>query len=592
MSEPSERETMESQQQKLENKKNKNKNKRQRIQNITRAEQIQQKKIIKESKKQHQRAKAQQQQHREQPEQPEPFLRQMVPLPLNLESKDDHQENITIMTYNILAQSLCRRELYPKSGDALKWKNRRPQLIKEILHYHPDVACFQEMDYDNYTITFKPEFEQAGYETFFYKSIGNDKKKHGCCIIWQTSKFTKLKHLTLEFDQIGVPTMPTNCIGVIVSLEFNQNFSNDDKPNLSKSGIVIGTTHLYWRPQCMYERARQCLLLYENLMKINEEFEFAAFLVGDFNSSPLDPAYKLMIGKDSLNKEEINILKDSMKHFIDDDEESKSKESKDESSSSSSTSSTSSGVIEKNESIAIDQKSDRTLLDTTDNLLSSSMTPSLTTASIESSKTGDLIKPPLDTLISPPSPTLPDLLVKFSEFPQCISLYSKYYSLIDPENVNHNEPKFTNCGKFFSGALDYIFHVNKSSHRHNVYQTGETLKITEEEEEQEREEPKEQEEQVQETPEEPEEPEEEEEEEGKKESQKECKYIEEKLLNDNITEKINKLDNLDNEIKEIRVLSLLRMPSEKELNEFGLFLPNDKFSSDHFCLMVEIENIT
>ncbi|CAG8440937.1 1029_t:CDS:2 [Diversispora eburnea] len=354
----------------------------------------------------------------------------------NKQSKDDHQESITIMTYNILAQSLCRRDLYPESGDALKWKNRRPQLIKEILHYHPDVACFQEMDYDNYNSTFKPEFEKVGYETFFYKSIGNDKKRHGCCIIWKIIKFKKLKHLTLEFDQIGVPTMPTNCIGVIVSLEFNQNFFNNDKPNPSKSGIVIGTTHLYWRPQCMYERTRQCLLLFENLIKINEEFGFVAFMVGDFNSSPIDPAYKLMIGKDPLTKEEIKNLKDSMKHY----------------------------------------KSDRTLLNTTDNpSSSSSMVPSLTTASIESSKTGDLIKPPLNTLISSPSPTLLDLLLKFSEFPQCISLYSKYYSLIDPENVKHNEPKFTNYGKFFSGALDYIFHVNKSSHRISTIIRGNSL---------------------------------------------------------------------------------------------------------------------
>lgn len=31
----------------------------------------------------------------------------------------------TLMTYNILAQSLVRRKLFPTSGESLKWKNRQ-----------------------------------------------------------------------------------------------------------------------------------------------------------------------------------------------------------------------------------------------------------------------------------------------------------------------------------------------------------------------------------------------------------------------------------------------------------------------------------
>ena len=65
--------------------------------------------------------------------------------------------------------------------------------------------------------------------------------------------------------------MVTNCIGIIVALGI---------VGKENEGIVIGTTHLYWRPQSMYERARQCLILYQNLLKINEEFNFPAFLAG------------------------------------------------------------------------------------------------------------------------------------------------------------------------------------------------------------------------------------------------------------------------------------------------------------------------
>ena len=66
--------------------------------------------------------------------------------------------------------------------------------------------------------------------------------------------------------------MVTNCIGIIVVLGIV-----DGKEN---KGVVIGTTHLYWRPQSMYERTRQCLILYQNLLKISEQFNFPAFLAG------------------------------------------------------------------------------------------------------------------------------------------------------------------------------------------------------------------------------------------------------------------------------------------------------------------------
>ncbi|CAG8718231.1 16628_t:CDS:2, partial [Racocetra fulgida] len=98
--------------------------------------------------------------------QSEPFLRQMIPV-LSSTAEETSQNRIKIMTYNLLAQSLIRREIFPESGDALKWKNRRPRLLKEILYYDPDVSCFQEMDRSNYLDTFKPEFELAGYETCF-----------------------------------------------------------------------------------------------------------------------------------------------------------------------------------------------------------------------------------------------------------------------------------------------------------------------------------------------------------------------------------------------------------------------------------------
>ncbi|RIA92555.1 Endonuclease/exonuclease/phosphatase [Glomus cerebriforme] len=348
----------------------------------------------------------------------DPILKEMITLP-NIKEETN---GITIMTYNLLAQSLCKRELFPNCGNALKWKNRRPRLIKEIFHHSPDIGCFQEMDDINYNDTFKPKFDESGYDTLFFKGD----KRHGCCIAWKKSKFIKIKELTLDFDKFGVPTMKTNCIGIIIAL----NILNDGKEN---KGIVIGTTHLYWRPQSMYERTRQCLILYQNLLKLKKEFKFPAFLAGDFNSTPKDPIYHLMVNKSSLNEQQISILQNSMRSF------------------------------EKESNGGNDTISEK------EEILSSMITPKDNDDEItieqSSSKSFNVIVKPQSSqnlsspLLKPQLESLSDLLSNFENLPKCLSLYGQNYHLIDSENIEHSEPKITNYGIYFKGTLDYIFFV-------------------------------------------------------------------------------------------------------------------------------------
>ncbi|KAF0519134.1 Endonuclease/exonuclease/phosphatase [Gigaspora margarita] len=369
----------------------------------------------------------------------------------NVEETD--QKRITIMTYNLLAQTLVRRELFPESGDAIKWKNRRPRLLKEILHYKPDVSCFQEMDHSNYDDTFKSEFENAGYETCF-AGIG---KTHGCCIIWKRSKFTKLDDLTIEFDRFGTPTMTTNCIGLIVSLKYCETLSGE-----LNSGLVIGTTHLYWRPQSMYERARQCLILCENLLKFKEKFGFEAILAGDFNSTPTDPTYKLMVkNTSSLTEDEILTLETSMRPFGEDANSNNSPSTKD--------------IVEDCVDNNADSNVDSTISDNNAGLLKNSSTSSeipITQKTLLSMSAG---KSTQTEPISQFQPTLPDLLSKFTSLPPCVSMYAQHLNSIDPENTIYSEPKFTNYGLHFKGALDYIFLFCQNDDNRN---NGSKVKVT------------------------------------------------------------------------------------------------------------------
>ena len=86
------------------------------------------------------------------------------------------------MSYNILAQCLVRGALYPyATHSSLRQKNRRKRLMEEILHWHPDIACLQEVEPD----VFQQLKSSGGYEGAFAK---HPEKRHGCCILWNKRK--------------------------------------------------------------------------------------------------------------------------------------------------------------------------------------------------------------------------------------------------------------------------------------------------------------------------------------------------------------------------------------------------------------------
>ncbi|RUS19482.1 hypothetical protein BC937DRAFT_87403 [Endogone sp. FLAS-F59071] len=83
-----------------------------------------------------------------------PLLREFLDVP---GVPGDPERKLTIMTYNILAQSLIRRELFPHAGNALKRKPRQTLIMDEFNLYKPEIACLQEVDHleDEYGNAFK-----------------------------------------------------------------------------------------------------------------------------------------------------------------------------------------------------------------------------------------------------------------------------------------------------------------------------------------------------------------------------------------------------------------------------------------------------
>lgn len=331
---------------------------------------------------------------------------------------------IKIMTYNLLAQALIRRKLFPTSGSALKWANRSQRLGSEIQHYDADIVCLQELDYDQYNSHWKKEFGKMGYSSRFHRS---GVKRHGVAILYKSSLFHFEHSHFIDYDKTDTPGIPastqTQNIGLLVYLKFQDSVKKAN-PKLTKDGIIIGTTHLFWHPFGTFERTRQTYIVLQHVKEFTkmmrllygESESFYRFFAGDFNAQPYDSPYLSMTAKPVSYKDRAKIVlgkaashKWSDKELAEDDGDDDVVESKDE---------------------GEDQEED---------------TPE--------PKTFDFT-PQISDKIERMAALHNDIDLRF------ISLYSVAYRNVHPENAipsDRYEPLFSNWAHAWRGLLDYIF---------------------------------------------------------------------------------------------------------------------------------------
>ncbi|GAA6038585.1 hypothetical protein JCM8097_009432 [Rhodosporidiobolus ruineniae] len=265
---------------------------------------------------------------------------------------------VKILSWNMLAQALVRRELFPGS-DYLKGKDRLPALMEEVLYYAPDIACLQEVDRLSEHL---PSLTLTHSYTSF---VGYRQKAHGLLIAHKNSVFTKVGERGIRLDDLPInenapqeeeqekgengavaeaeeagpskddpavavpngseaqgkpltekekeiaarppdassssPTLRapraaagisrvTRNVGLFVALEFK------DQPG---KGVIVGTTHLFWAGEYVYERTRQTGILMREARRFRESDEkwkdWPVFLAGDFNFQPFELTYRLAV---------------------------------------------------------------------------------------------------------------------------------------------------------------------------------------------------------------------------------------------------------------------------------------------------------
>ncbi|AET39648.1 RNA exonuclease Ecym_4619 [Eremothecium cymbalariae DBVPG len=233
-------------------------------------------------------------------------------LPLKVTQTVHKGFSFSLMTYNCLAQSLIRRSLFPTSGRALKWTKRSMVLLKEFKHYNADVLCLQEIDYTQYYSFWMNRLSNLGYGSRFHRM---DNKSHGVAIFWKKDLFIWMDQMLINFDNEDSgeiePRKTTNNVGMILALGFSDKVKQSF-PGTVKSGIIVGTSHLFWHPFGTYERTRQCYVILNKMKEFihrvhlsqNEHHtdltKWYPFFCGDFNSQPFDAPYLSITSKPVL----------------------------------------------------------------------------------------------------------------------------------------------------------------------------------------------------------------------------------------------------------------------------------------------------
>ncbi|WVQ76964.1 hypothetical protein IAR50_006643 [Cryptococcus sp. DSM 104548] len=201
-----------------------------------------------------------------------------------------------ILTWNLLAQTLVRRKLFPGS-DCLKWGDRKALLLAEMAqHSSCDIICLQECDKLSEIVASLPKHD-------FIKGTG-PYKSHGLVILYNTLKFSaphsELVHL--DFEDLHPSSEPTDDLQ---EMKRRKGGSRQTKNvgliaglrGKDGSGIVVATTHLFWHPMYAYERTRQALLLVRAIRRFQAEHDLASWPVvfaGDLNTQPSESTYSLL----------------------------------------------------------------------------------------------------------------------------------------------------------------------------------------------------------------------------------------------------------------------------------------------------------
>ena len=218
---------------------------------------------------------------------------------------DNGPNDFRILTYNLLADlyadsDYSRTILHPQCpAYALDISYRKLLILKELLGYDADIMCLQEVDQKIFDHDLKPILSTYGYDGEF--DLKGGKVSEGLACFWNTEKF-KL----VDTQRFIISDSILSNHSMVEMLEANSMLKESFAKRTTalkvvvlesvlnpKRRLIVGITHLYFRPDADHIRLLQASLCLDHLQEISDQFkashpdfDYSVILAGDFNSTP------------------------------------------------------------------------------------------------------------------------------------------------------------------------------------------------------------------------------------------------------------------------------------------------------------------
>lgn len=224
-----------------------------------------------------------------------------------------------VVSYNLLADyyadsDFSRKELFPYCPPfALAIDYRKQLFIREIIGYHADICCLQEVDSKVFEMDLKLCLGNDGMDGVLQKKGGT---AEGVAIFYNRDKFTLVQSYGFNLNE-NMETQPyfqelyekikdnkklcERMLSLSTALQVTVLQSK-----VNGHYLVVTNTHLYFHPDADHIRLLQIgffMLYVKHIyqttiaeMKLNEQ-QISIIFCGDFNSVPECGIYKLMTEK-------------------------------------------------------------------------------------------------------------------------------------------------------------------------------------------------------------------------------------------------------------------------------------------------------
>nr|ACL53360.1 unknown [Zea mays] len=238
---------------------------------------------------------------------------------LDLDSQTSSLGTFTVLSYNILADTYATSDAYSYCPTwALTWTYRRQNLLREIIGYHADIICLQEVQVNHFEDFFSPELDRHGYQALYKKRTtevysGNPMAIDGCATFFRRDKFSHVKKYEVEFNKaaqsltdaiipsaqkrLALNRLIKDNIALIAVLEAK--FANHGAENPGKRQLLcVANTHINVHQDLKDVKLWEVHTLLKGLEKIAVSADIPMLVCGDFNSPPgSSPHALLAMGK-------------------------------------------------------------------------------------------------------------------------------------------------------------------------------------------------------------------------------------------------------------------------------------------------------